>query len=253
MQMNCRITSINRVRNGRAKLGSFALLAIYLFLSTGCTRLASVKHTPARYASSGTREHELAIAERELTDASKIEYRQPLLALASDLAAAKIAVNTLEYRRDNTDAQKLYNFAVARSVENIQRAHLQPWRRAINVLRPNREFILTTPRPIDSEHDPSNYTLFLCDSLSLGGKFFKTRSSLEGIVAPLVAVERGENTQFRQSYELPRVYAPVTAVVKFQGRRAQLEFIEPFVSDRVKIDNHSFLLAADYDAPMRCF
>jgi pimeloyl-ACP methyl ester carboxylesterase len=250
MQMNYRITSINRVRKGRAKLGSFALLAIYLFLATGCTRLASVKHTPARYASSGTREHELAIAERELTDASKIEYRQPLLALASDLAAAKIAVNTLEYRRDNTDAQKLYNFAVARSVENIQRAHLQPWRRAINVLRPNREFILTTPRPIDSEHDPSNYTLFLCDSLSLGGKFFETRSGPEGIGAPLVAVGRVGNSQFRQRYELPRVYAPVTAVMKFQGQRAQLEFIEPFVSDRVKIDHHLFSLAANYDAPM---
>ncbi len=226
-----------------------------------------------RYAATGTQE--LASAEKDLADAGQIERRQPLLALAGDLTAAKIAADALDRERDNTNAQKLYNFAVARSVENLQRAQLEPWRRPINVSGPDEQYVLTTPRPVDAQHDPSKYDLFPTDALRLGGKFFKMRSSLEGIGAPLVAVERGENTQFRQSYELPRVYAPVTAVVKFHGQRAQLEFIEPFVSDRVKIDNgvggsrttwtgkpekvevpggdsinHSFPLAADYDAPM---
>ncbi len=188
-----------------------------------------------RYAATGTQE--LASAEKDLADAGQIERRQPLLALAGDLTAAKIAADALDRERDNTNAQKLYNFAVARSVENLQRAQLEPWRRPINVSGPDEQYVLTTPRPVDAQHDPSKYDLFPTDALRLGGKFFKMRSSLEGIGAPLVAVERGENTQFRQSYELPRVYAPVTAVVKFHGQRAQLEFIEPFVSDRVKIDN----------------
>jgi pimeloyl-ACP methyl ester carboxylesterase len=217
-------------------------------LSCGCTPLASVKQTSVRYAATGTQE--LAIAEKKLTEAGQIERRQPLLALADDLAAAKVAADALDRARDNTNAEKLYNFAVARSVENVQRAQLQPWRRSINVSGPDEQYVLTTPQPIDAQHDPSKYDLFSTDALRLGGKFFKTPSKLEGIGAPLVAVGRGENIQSRQSYELPRVYAPVTAVVKFEGQRAQLEFVEPFVSDHVKIDNHSFPLAADYDAPM---
>jgi pimeloyl-ACP methyl ester carboxylesterase len=217
-------------------------------LSCGCTPLASVKQTSVRYSATGTQE--LAIAEKKLTEAGQIERRQPLLALADDLAAAKVAADALDRARDNTNAEKLYNFAVARSVENVQRAQLQPWRRSINVSGPDEQYVLTTPQPIDAQHDPSKYDLFSTDALRLGGKFFKTPSKLEGIGAPLVAVGRGENIQSRQSYELPRVYAPVTAVVKFEGQRAQLEFVEPFVSDHVKIDNHSFPLAADYDAPM---
>src|SRR5207302_2027358 len=148
------------------------------------------------------------------------------------IAAAKIAMDALGREHDNTDAEKLYNFAVARSVENIQRARLEPWRRPINVSGSSEQYLLTTPQPIDAQHDPSKYDLFPTDALRLGGKYFKTRSNPEGIGAPLVAVERGKNTQSRQRYELPRVYATVTAVMKFQGQRAQLEFIEPFARDR---------------------
>lgn len=230
------------------KLAGGAVLCVCF--CCGCTPLASVKQRSVRYATTGTGAPELAIAEKELTEAGKIERRQPLLALAGDLTAAKIAAGALDRKRDNTNAEKLYNFAVARSVENMQRAQLEPWRHPVNVSGTDGKYVLATPRPIDAQHDPSKYNLFPTDALRLGGKFFKTRSSLEGIGAPLVAVGRGENAQFRQGYELPRVYAPVTAVMRFQGQRARLEFIEPFVSDRVKIDNHSFPLAADYDAPM---
>jgi pimeloyl-ACP methyl ester carboxylesterase len=223
-------------------------VALCLCFCCGCTPLASVKHTSVRYAATGTRG--LAPAEKELAEASQIERRQPLLALAGDLTAVKIATDGLDRQRDDANAQKLYNFAVARSVENLQRAQLEPWRHPINVSGPDGQYVLTTSRPIDAQHDPSKYNLFPTDALKLGGKFFKARSSLEGIGAPLVAVERVENREFRERYELPRVYAPVTAVIKFQGQRAQLEFIEPFVSDRVKIDNHSVPLAADYDAPI---
>jgi hypothetical protein len=112
------------------------------------------------------------------------------------------------------------------------------------------EFVLSSPPPSDSQHDPLKYDLFAADSLRLGGKFFKTHSCVEGIGAPFVAVGRSENIEFQERYESPRVYAPVTATMKFTDQRARLEFYEPFVSDRVRIDNHLFPLAADYDSPM---
>ncbi len=74
---------------------------------------------------------------------------------------------------------------------------------------------LTTPKPVDPEHDPSRYDVFPTDSLKIGGHFFKTRTLVSGIGAPLVAVSRTENPQFREQFKLRRVYAPITAVVKF--------------------------------------
>ncbi len=228
------------------KLAGGAALCVCFF--AGCTPLASVKQTSVQYVVTGRQE--LAPAEKELADASKIERRQPQIALGKDIAAAKIATDALDRDHNDTDAEKLYNFAVARSVENVQRARLEPWRRPIRVSGSSEQCVLTTPQPIDAQHDPSNYDLFLTDALRLGGQYFKTRSSPEGIGAPLVAIERGKNAQSRQRYELPRVYAPATAVMKFQGQRAQLEFIEPFARRRITIDNYSFPLAAAYDAPM---
>ncbi len=221
---------------------------LFVCFCCGCAPLASVKQVPARYAATGAQE--LAVAEKELTEASQTERRQPMLALADDLSGAKVAVDALDRARDNANAEKLYNFAVARTVEIIQRTQLAPWRRPTNV---SDQFVLTSLRPPDPQHDPSNYNLFSTDALRLGGKFFEARSSIDGIGAPLVAVARSENPQFRQRFEVPRVYAPTTAVLKFQGARARLEFHEPFSSDRVTIDNHSFPLAADYDAPMAMF
>ena len=115
-----------------------------------------------RYAATGTHAPELASAEKELAEAGQIERRQPLLALAGDLTAAKLAADALDR---GTKAQKLYNFAVARSIENLQRAQLEPWRRPINVSGPGEQYVLTTPRPIDAQHDPSKYDLFPTDSL----------------------------------------------------------------------------------------
>lgn len=235
-----------RSQNGTPRTAPVRFILLwFVFVFASCTRLAVVKQTSVRYAATGA--PELASAERELAEARKIDKQQPLLALADDLTAAKIATDLLDHQRDNINARNLYNFAVARSVENIQRAQVAPWRAPINV---SNRFTLATPRPIGAQHDPSKYDLFATDSLKLGGKFFKSPFKVNGIGAPLVAVERGQSSESRRRFELPRVYAPVTAVVQFQGQSARLEFIEPFVRERVRINNSSFPLAADYDAPM---
>jgi len=160
--------------NVEVKLATGAVLC--LCFCCGCTPLASVKHTSVRFAVTGT--PVLAPAEKQLAEASQIERRQPLLALVGDLTAAKIATDALDRGRDDTNARNLYNFAVARSIENLQRAQLEPWRHPITVSGPDGQYVLTTPRPIDSQHDPSKYDLFPTDALKLGGKFFKTRSRL---------------------------------------------------------------------------
>jgi len=221
-----------------------SILALNGLILCGCAHLATVKTTraPIPAASGNDDQH----AKEYLVAA---ERQEPLVALGSDLSAAKLSLNILEQRPDDLPAQNIYNFSVARAVQNIERANLQPWRQRINVFTDTEKYVLTSPKPVDLEHDPSRYDLLPTDSLKISGRFFKTRSSVNGIGAPLVAVARTENPQFRQHYRLRRVYAPVTATVRFSNQTAELEFVDPYQSERIVLSKRVFPLAVDFDAP----
>jgi pimeloyl-ACP methyl ester carboxylesterase len=222
------------------------VFALSIFASCGCAHLATVKTKPARLPTVGNTDPSLEPARKYLVAADR---EQPLPALGHDLLAAKVAYDALERRPEDASARSIYEFAVARSVQNVGRANLQPWRQATNVPTNDGNYILTSPTPVDAEHDPSRYDLFPTDTLKIGGRFFKTRPpATSGVGAPLVAVGRGENPQFRQQYQLRRVYAPVTAVTRFHGRRAELEFVDPFMTDRVALDGHTVPLTVDLSA-----
>jgi len=218
-----------------------------VFASCGCAHLATVKITEPRVPKIVTNGDELTLAKRHLAAA---EREQPLLSLGEDLSAAKLSLQVLEQWPNDSSAQSIYNFSVGRAVENIERAKIQPWQHQINIVSDGSNFTLTTPKPIDSEHDPSRYDVFPTDGLKIGGTFFKTRSAVSGIGAPLVAVARSENPQFRRQYRLPRVYAPVTAAIRFSGQKAELEFVDPMRTERVAIGKRTFPLAVDLSAPI---
>src|SRR6266496_161451 len=100
-----------------------------------------------------------------------------------------------------------------------------------------------------AEHEQRRYDLFPTDALEIGGKFFKTYTTVSGIGAPIAVVGRTESPHFRQQYKFHRVYAPVTAIVRFSGRQARLEFIDPLRTERITLNRQVFPLAADFDAP----
>jgi pimeloyl-ACP methyl ester carboxylesterase len=222
------------------------VFALSIFASCGCAHLATVKTLQPRIPTIAASEDQLTIAKQHLATA---EQAQPLVALGNDLSAAQLSLNILEQRPNDSLAQRIYNFSVARAVENVERAKIQPWQHKIDIVGPTSQYTLTTPKPIDPEHDPSRYDLFPTDSLKIGGTFFKTRSAVSGIGAPLVAVAHSENPHFRQQYKLRRVYAPVTAVIQFSGQKADLKFVDPFQAERVALDKRSFPLAVDLSAP----
>jgi pimeloyl-ACP methyl ester carboxylesterase len=223
-----------------------AFIALSIFGWCGCAHLATVKTTQPRVPTIAASEDQLTIAKQHLATA---ERAQPIVALGDDLSAAKLSLQVLDQRPHDSSAQSIYNFSVARAVENVERAKIQPWQRKIDIIGDHTTYTLTTPKPVDAAHDPSRYDLFPTDSLKIGGQFFKTRSSMDGIGAPLVAVARSENPGFRQQYKLPRVYAPVTAAIRFSRQKAELEFVDPMKSERVAIGKHTFPLAVDLSAP----
>jgi pimeloyl-ACP methyl ester carboxylesterase len=220
--------------------------ALSIFAWCGCAHLATVKTTQPRVPTIDASEDQLTIAKQHLATA---ERAQPLVALSDDLSAAKISLNVLEQQPNDPAAQRVYNFSVARAVENVGRAKIQPWQHKIDIVGDRASYTLTTPKPANPEHDPNRYDLFPTDSLKIGGTFFKTRSSINGIGAPLVAVARSEDPGFRQQYKLPRVYAPVTAAIRFSGQNAELEFVDPMKSGRIALGKRTFPLAVDLSAP----
>jgi pimeloyl-ACP methyl ester carboxylesterase len=224
----------------------FSILALSGLVLGGCAHLATVKTTEPRIPTLAASDEKLAVATQQLTVA---EREQPLIALGNDLSAAKLSLSVLEQQPSDSSAQSIYNFSVARAVENIERANLQPWRQTTNVPFNQGSFLITSPKPVDPEHNPGNYDLFPTDTLKIGGTFFKARSTVNGIGATLVAVARSEDLQFRQHYKLRRIYAPVTAAIHFSGQNAELDFVDPMKSERIALSKGSFPLAVDLSAP----
>jgi pimeloyl-ACP methyl ester carboxylesterase len=213
----------------------------------GCAaHLATVRTEPARLPAEPANNERLERARKYLAAA---ERGQPLAALGQDLVAAKIAYGVLEKRPEDDSARNIYNFAVARVVQDVDRTDFEPWRHPVTVVTDDGRYTLVSPKPIDSDHDPSRYDLFPTDTLKIGGKFFKTYSTVSGLGAPIAVVGHTESSHFRQQYKLRRIYAPITAIVRFSGHKASLEFMDPLNAERITLNKQTFPLAADFDAP----
>jgi pimeloyl-ACP methyl ester carboxylesterase len=222
-------------------------VALLLFQWCGCAaHLATVKERPARLPTGVPAEEPLESAKKYLAAA---EHEQPLPALSHDLLAARISYGVLERNPKNESARNVYNFVVARVVQDVDRTGVDPWRHPVTVLTEQGRYTLVSPKPVDAEHDPSRYDLFPTDTLKIGGTFFKAYSTVSGVGAPIVVVGRAENPHFRQQYKFRRVYAPITAIVRFSSRQARLEFIDPLNTERITLNKREVPLAADFDAP----
>ena len=224
----------------------FAALAL-----AGCAeKIATVKQTSPRFASVGTQKSELGVAERQLHDAQKLEHREPTRALGGYLASAKIASDQLNRQPGDARARDLYDFAVARCVAVIERAPLDPWNHSLSVPGPDGEYVLTTLRHPGAGRNPADYNIIPADTLAIGGTSFDKRITVAGVGAPVVAVGNEENSDSRKTLAARRLYGTATAIIRFKDHRAQIEFYEPFRTERVTLGGHTSPLAADFTAPL---
>src|SRR5260370_221820 len=91
-------------------------LALFFFQCCGCAHLAVVKTKPAELPRTLVTERPLESAYGYLLSA---EHEQPLPALGHDLLAAKISYGELERQPKDESARSIYNFAVARVVQDL--------------------------------------------------------------------------------------------------------------------------------------
>src|SRR5262249_60120089 len=112
------------------------------------------------------------------------EHEQPSTALRHDLLAAKISFGVLERHPKDESARSIYNFAVARVVQDVDRTDLEPWRHPVTVVTDEGRYTLVSPKPVDADHDPSRYDLFPTDTLKIGGKYFLNYLNVPAVGAP---------------------------------------------------------------------
>ena len=106
------------------------LAGAVICVNCGCAHLAAVRTTQPRIPTTAADNAQLGDATECLVRAAR---EQPLASLGDDLTAAKLSLSVLEQRPNDSSAQNIYNFSVARALANVERANIQPWRREVSV------------------------------------------------------------------------------------------------------------------------
>jgi pimeloyl-ACP methyl ester carboxylesterase len=220
-------------------------------LLAGCSQIATVRHVSPQFSETvGIAESQLSEGQRYLIEGRRYERSEPTRALGEYLAAARIASVQLDRQPTDTRARDLYNFAVARCIDVVETAPLDPWSRSLTVKGPDGKYVLTTVRHPGADRNPADYEIIPSDELVIGGTFLQRRVTVEGIGAPVVAIGREEKPDFRKALTSRRLYGGPTAIVRFEDRRARLEFLDPFSTERVTIAGARRPVAADFTAPL---
>src|SRR4051812_32673062 len=192
------------------------VLFVPILVLAGCAQIATVKETAPPLPAAGDQT-------QELQKAARLEKGDPLHALGSYLESADVAFDRLKGNPDDKQARSLYNFAVARSIEVIEEGRLNPWDGALKVPSAAGEYTLTNVRHGGPEYAPGNYELIPGDTITLGGTYLDRRVTVDGIGATAVAVSREERQDFAKTFATRRVYANVTALIRFKDHRAEVE------------------------------
>jgi len=192
----------------------------------------------------------LAKATAKIARATRIDRRDPRVALGEYLNAAEAALRQLESTPNDQTAQNTYNFAAGRIIATVQDAKLDPWTQPLRVPASDGEFVLThkpDPRP---QWNPALYDFTPADQFDVHGTYVTERTTRDGIGAPIVAVGREVSKEGRANFSMDRVYYGVTAIARFEDRRCVLSFEDPLAEETVRIDGKIYPLAADFTVPL---
>lgn len=232
------------------KTHSLLLAGVAALTLCGCTQYAKVSERRPHFRPVRNTLGALVSVEQGIAKALREEKRRPATAIGELLTSADLAAKQLARNPNDTAARDAYNFAVARIFGTIQQAKLDPWSKPLPVPAPGGEFVLThkpDPRP---GWNPALYDFTPADQFDVGGSYVTEHEKKEGLGAPLVATGRGVNQNAKTDFSLPRIFYGVTALIRFEGRRAVVEFRDPLAVENVTLGGNRFPMAADYTVPL---
>ena len=226
---------------------SFLVLVAALGLA-GCAQYSTVRVQRPRY-------QPVTPVGRVIARAFAHDRREPRVALGEYVNAVRTAELALRKNPADADARGDYNFAVGRILETVRAAELDPWSQPLHVPAPDDgggEYVLThrpDPRP---QWNPALYEFTPADQFDVRGTYVAQRTVKPGLGAPLVAVGRAPVENHRAEFAMARTYYGVTAVARFDEgtRRCVLGFEDPLATENVRLDGHTYPLAADFTVPL---
>jgi pimeloyl-ACP methyl ester carboxylesterase/predicted GNAT family acetyltransferase len=224
----------------------YSITASVLALAmAGCAQIAGVseKRPAALPPGSGADQ----VATQTINSALVEEKKQPIVALGAFVAAARDSLRQLDRNPANAEARRDYNFAVARIFTVVRDAKLDPWTHPVRV-GANGEFTLTWKRDPRPEWNLALYDLIPADELDFKGTYVKDHVTKEGIGAPLVAKRELTAQQASAFFCPPYIYYSVTATAQFEGSRCVISMNDPLAAESVRVDGHSYPLAANFTA-----
>jgi hypothetical protein len=151
---------------------------------------------------------------------------------------------------DQSDAMALadYNFAVARVVEEMERVEVQPSNPVLT--GPSRDGA-TWSLKVELAAGQPDLEMLAADRFRFRGKLVPEPSIREGIGAPVIATgDASDMIDLDPLIDDQHVFFGLTAVIRFEGKKGRLEFLDPLDSETVDMDGKTYALAADFMAPL---
>jgi triacylglycerol esterase/lipase EstA (alpha/beta hydrolase family) len=192
----------------------------------------------------------ITIAQEKISLALANRSKKPAESLGMLLVAARQAADQLKVSPRDTAARDTYNYAVSRIFDHIRTSQIDPWTQPLEVPTPDGPMLFTCrpdPRP---NWQPAKYDFTPADRIDLKGSYVTQRTARAGIGAPLVAKGKGMNERAKQDFSNPRIYYGVTALIHFEGKRAEASFEDPLAVEEVRYAGHTQPLAADFTVPL---
>ena len=235
-----------------------SILLLGIIGLTACANDATVKERTPKYRSLSSTNANVnhgamtaASTGQKIIHAMHLARVSPLVALGENIQASQEALALLKKDSGNAAALHDYNFAVARIVGIIRDTGLDPWTHPLTVPSPSGGTYLLEhkpdPRPM---WNPALYNFTPADQFMIGGKYVEEHVSRVGIGAPVVAVGKGDNKEWRKNYFTKKIYYGVTAVARFQGNRCIIAFEDPLAQETTSVNGKKMDLAADFTVPL---
>ncbi|CAN5797484.1 hypothetical protein BH11VER1_BH11VER1_34020 [soil metagenome] len=232
-----------------ALIAAFRMLSCLVFsLALGaCAQLVNlrtVRPTPPVLVSA---DENLRRAMTAIAEGKQAEKREPLAAIADYLSAVESASLRLSKQPQDSEAQQVYNFALARVLSVIHDHKIPPWTQPLEVKSTRGTYRMLPMHDALHRWDPANYDLIPVDSFQVGGTGFKKAIRTEGLGAAVVASLKksmvGDEKKFQMSGKL---FYSDTAVARFVGQNCDISLLDPLITSTVSLNGHTFPLAADY-------
>lgn len=232
-------------------ISSFRMVVIAVTVAlTSCSHYATITEKRPLFRAI----HETVRAKDLLTQSFSLamlhEKRDPAAAVGEYLAIAAASSKQLTQNSGDAEALNAYNYAVSRIFGVIKEAKLDPWTQPLLAPCEGGDFLLTQRVDARKNWNPRLYDFTPSDQFDIKGTYVTERSLRSGIGAPLVAVGREIDKDATANFSIPRVYYSVTAVIRFEGRRAIVGFEDPLATERVNYGGKDFSLAADFTVPL---